>query len=54
MDKLGKRQAIFQYNHSPVYANTVLAIADKLAPEKWVKNPVKRVKKKMSLKRATA
>ncbi len=54
MDKLGKRRAIFEYNHSPVYANTVLAIADKLAPEKWVKNPVKRVKKKMSLKRATA
>jgi membrane-bound lytic murein transglycosylase B len=34
MDKWGKRRAIFEYNHSPVYANTVLAVADRLGPEK--------------------
>jgi membrane-bound lytic murein transglycosylase B len=30
MDRDGKHQVIFSYNHSTVYANTVLAIAEKL------------------------
>ena len=30
MDKTGQQQAIYAYNHSVVYANTILAVAEKL------------------------
>ncbi len=31
MDKSNKRRVIYEYNHSPIYANTVLALADRLS-----------------------
>jgi membrane-bound lytic murein transglycosylase B len=31
MDNLSKRRVIYEYNHSSVYANTILAVADKLS-----------------------
>ncbi len=53
MDMWGKRRVIFEYNHSPVYANTVLAIADRLGSDKRPRKllarkvvPEKRNKKK--------
>lgn len=52
MDLWSKRRVIFEYNHSPIYANTVLAIAERLGPEKRFLGPEKKSRKLLARKAA--